>query len=234
MKIPEKKVANNQAQELKRQQIAEGTLMVEKIEALRKALNSLQDQHKHFIEQSKEEMQRETSELFGQKETIKAEVVSLTAVREELRRPLDKEWKELRDAQTIFERSKEKFEVKDGKLDARERELKNREARIDVTLERAEEAQIESEQRSKDAKIAKEDAEYALKAMQNNKQNADEEIAKRMEEMKKKEDSVEFEKQGVEHVKKLNALKEKELNDRERAINDKYATLLRTEKRIKK
>lgn len=233
MKIPDKKVANSQAQELKRQQIQEGTEMVEKIEALRKALNSLQDQHKHFIATSKEEFDREILELRGQKESLKSEVESLTAVREELKRPLDAEWKVLKDNQIIFEREKEKFVVADEKLDARERELQNKEARLNITLERAEKAQIDAEKMNAEAQVAKEKAEYALKAMQENKQNADKEISKKMEELKAKEDSVEFEKKGVEHFRKLQDLKERELNDRERAINDKYQTLLRTQKRIK-
>lgn len=231
MKIPTKIQANIQTQELKRQQIKEGTEMVERVEALRKALNSLQDQHKHFIENSKEELMRETTELFGQKETLKAEVASLTVVKIELQKPLDDEWKKLKDAQIIFEREKEKFTVADDKLDARERELKVREARIDITLERAEKSQIESENRNKEAESNEKESENILKAMRNSKQEADVQIAQRMEEMKKKEDEVEFEKQGVEHVKKLNQIKEKELNERERQIKDKEQTFLRNKKR---
>lgn len=231
MKILEKRIANTQSQELKRQQIKEGTEMVERVEALRKALNSLQDQHKQFIEKSKEELERETTELFIQKEILKAEVVSLTSVRTELQRPLNEEWKKLKDAQLAFERDKENFTVADDKLDDRERELKVREARIDITLERAEKAQIESENKNKEAESNEKESANILKAMQNSKQEADLKIAQRIEEIKKKEDEVEFEKQGVEHVKKLNQIKEKELNERERQIKDKEQTFLRNKKR---
>lgn len=234
MKIPDKKVANTQAQELKRQQISEGTEMVQKIEALRKALNSLQEQHKYFIEKSKEELSRETSELFGQKETLKAEVLSLTAVRAELQRPLDEEWKKLRDEQAIFERSREKFTVQDEKLEARERELKVREARIDITLERAEKAQLESKERSRQIQIDGLEAENILKGIQNAKEGADIQIAQRLEEVKLREDAVEFEKQGVEHVRKLNDLKEQELQEKESKLKDQHETLKRAKKELNK
>lgn len=231
MKIPDRKVANTQAQEIRRQQISEGTDMVQKIEALRKALNSLQEQHRHFIEESKEELKREITELYGQRESIKAEVASLTAVRTELQRPLDEEWKKLKDAQVDFERNKEKFTAQDEKLESRERELKVREARIDITLERAEKAHIESEKLNKQAAEDSLEAENILKYSQNAKDGADIQIAKRMKDMKAKEDGVEFEKQGVEHVKKINSLREKALDKKEAEVNAKYRTLMETTKK---
>lgn len=231
MKIPDKKDANAQTQELKRQQISEGTEMVKRVEALRAALNSLQEQHKYFIEKSKEELARETTELFGQKEILKAEVVSLTAIRAELQRPLDEEWKKLKEEKIVFERSKEKFNVQGEKIDARERELKVREVRIDITLERAEKAQIESEEKNRQASKNSLEAENLLKVIQNTKQDIDIKIAKRIEEIKIKEEAVEFEKQGVENVKRLNDLKEKNLQVLERQLNDRKETLLREKKR---
>lgn len=234
MKLLKKSEVASQTEEIKRQQISEGTELVQRIGALRKALNELQEQQKHFVEKSKEELTRETSELYGQKEVLKADVASLTAVRAELQRPLDEEWKKLRDAQNIFERDKGRFTVEDEKLDARERELKVREARIDITLERAEKAQIESERLNKQAKEEKVSADEILKAANNRRESINNQIQGEIEELKVKQDRNEFERKGLEQIKKLQEIKENELNEKELGINDKYETLLRTEKRLNK
>lgn len=231
MKLMKKAEVNTQAQELKRQQISEGTELVQRIDALRKAHTELTEQQKQFVEKAKEELIRETTELYGQRELLKADVVSLTAIRAELQRPLDEEWKKLKDAQRIFEKKSTEVSDKDEELDAKERALEVKEARIDITIERAEKAQIEAEKREKESETMLIESENILKNSKNRREEIDAQIADRMSEAGIKENEIEFNRQGVEQLIKLNNMREKDLDERERKIDDKYKTLLRTEKR---
>ena len=231
MKLLKRAEVASQAAELKRQQVSEGMELVERVNALRKALADLQQQQRNFVEASKEELKRETTELFGQKESLKAEVISLTTVREELKKPLIKEWNELKANQDKFAKEKSEVSTRVEKLEKDEVKVKYLMAQKESSLQKALEAEQQVNERNKQAERDRISAEEVLKTSQNVAKGIYERVAEREKEIARKEEKVNFDLQANEHVKEINERKEKELNIRERQINDKYATLQRTIKR---
>ena len=88
--------------------------------------------------------------------------------------------------------------------------------------------------KKEEAKEEKLSADQMLKDTIANRDEIEKECAERLLEVSVKEEKVEFDLQANKHIKEINARKEKELNIRERQINDKYATLQRSINRLKK
>ena len=84
-----------------------------------------------------------------------------------------------------------------------------------------------------EAKAEKSEADQILSDARANRDEIEKECNERLEQVAIKEEKVNFDLQANENVKELNEKKEQDLNERERAINDKYATLQRTLKRKK-
>ena len=233
MKLLKRAEVSTQAAELKRQQVSEGMELVARVEALRKALSDLQQQHRAFIETSKIELARETTELFGQREGIKAEVEVLTKVREELKKPLTKEWNELKANQDKIKKQEKDLFDRGEELEKKELELEYDSTQVKVSLQKALEAEQQVNQRNILSEQAKLQAEEVLKAAQNSAQRTYELAAEREKEVSLKEEKVKFDLKANENVGNINKAKEQDLNERERAINDKYQQLLKTTEDVK-
>lgn len=231
MKLLTKQAVNIQSAEIKRQQISEGQDLVKRIEALRAAHSSLQEQHKNFVNKSKEELNRETTELYGQRETLKSEVESLTVVKAELQKPLDEEWRRVRQESTTIATEKERFLLEQLSFERKQSEFGLEKSRLDNRAEKLSQLESAVNERERKSIIVSEESEKIIQEVRKNQQKAETQIAKRLKEVLRKEKAVDFEKQGVEQVKKLNKLKEYELADLERQLIDRQQTLERTIKR---
>lgn len=85
MKIPNRKTANIQVQEQKRQQIAEGITIAKKVDALRNDLLNLQNQRQEFIEGSKAELDTEIAPLIQKRDSLLLEVKTLESIKSQLK-----------------------------------------------------------------------------------------------------------------------------------------------------
>jgi hypothetical protein len=118
-----------------------------------------------------------------------------------------------------FELNKQKFEEKKEKLLKQEKHNDLIQEQFCRLLEEAKEEKLSADQMLKDI-IA-------------NRAEIEKECNERLEAVSVKEEKVEFDLQANKQMVKIYEARNKELNIREKQINDRYETLLRTEKRLK-
>ncbi len=227
MKLMKKSEVNTQSAELKRQQISEGQELIKRIEALRAALSSLQQQHKDFLEKSQEELHRETTELFGQRESLKAEVASLTIVQAELQKPLIDRWNELKQAEVRFNTDRERLLIDKLQFTEKEDALAAMRKVLEGSLERAKVMEYEAKKRNEDSLKKDSEAEKTLVEARKQEESTNTKVTKALKDIDVQRKGMEFERQGLEHVKSLQRVKELELNEREAEIKSKYQMLLK-------
>jgi hypothetical protein len=231
MKIPSKQQVSVQIADQKRHQILEGVQIAKRVDVLRNSLAELERNQKNFIEQSTKELTEATDKLYTKKVVLEREIKEAEIKLAELRKPLDEEWKRVNDKtdelrqyandlsskSLSFDLDKDEFLKKQDKLSKQEKHNDLIQEQFCRLLEEAKEEKLSADQILKDS-IA-------------NRDEIEKELAERLLAVSVKEEKVNFDLQANEHVKEINERKEKELNVRERQINDKYATLQRTIKR---
>lgn len=97
MKLLKKSIIQSDLAFQRKQQIDEGILIAQKVDALRQTLASLESQHKRFVEGTKRELEKEIQSLVLDIQNFKVEILSLKEKREKLLEPLTVEWKLVRD-----------------------------------------------------------------------------------------------------------------------------------------
>ncbi len=212
----------------KKQQIDEGVRLARKVDLLREELMSLESQHKSFLERSKSELDKTLGPLIERKAQLEKEIKQGETKILELRKPLDKEW-------SILHKEKEKIEEKINLLHSKEADLSKRNDEISVKEKKLKvrETNItaleeDTTKLNKDASDLKKEAK-AINAKA--KKEHSEQVANFDKEntlLASKQKQVEIDAKENARIKAIQDKKEKHLNDRERAINDKYQTLLRT------
>lgn len=231
--LPKKKV-NTEVAEHRRLLIEEGVNLAKKVDTLRETLVSLQEQHQKFLDGMQASLNEKISALVAEADERKKEVEALDRRRQELLIPLDAAWVNLnkqkeeviRDADELSKKLKEVVAEK-ARLDERSKktkeiltEVRTREHELARAYVKAEELLVARDSLVAEAEELKQKAQVKLK-------EADELITQA-------EAKRQFEEEANANYKKILEEKESELNIRERQVNDRYETLLRTEKRLKK
>jgi chromosome segregation ATPase len=217
----------------KKKLIDEGLSVARKIDKMREEMLNLQKQQREFIEGTKSAIEKETKGVSEALEHLKTEVSMLVAEREKLKEPLDKEWTQLKEVQKklsedqgIFKQHQQDLSATKILSDAREVALDGKDKRLNLT-------QAEFERILQEAKDEKLHADSILSAARGKQEVMDKMIESRLDEVIVRENTVEFNRQGLEQITKNQEMKEKELVDRERAVTDKYNQLLKTQENVK-
>lgn len=232
MKLLQKStVASEQARQ-KKSQIDEGVKLASRIDALRRTLADLEKQNETYILGMEEELKRRTEGLIETIKTLQKEVTELLLEKEEAQKPLDAKWAEVHEKEEkvngvflqtqenafIIDREKDKYLILGKKMKESQARTRIRERELSRVYAQAEENLEESAQVLKDA--------------ENKRQNQDESDQKRSKELDEREMANNFDFIANKNQKSILDEREYELNERERQINDKYETLLRTTNRI--
>ncbi len=234
MKLLGKKTVSIEVAAQRKNQIDEGMQLAQKIDTLRKTHSDLQSQHTDFIAGMQVELRKATDHLAIEVATKKKELELLEEKRLILLTPLNGEWNKLNHT---------KVEIEVIKQDLYDRTvlIKQKENRIEENLKKSKDSLVRIKTRETELersfasteKLREETALINSKA-KNEKQQRDEESQKFLKEIELEKNKVKFEKEANENLKERLLYREKELNQKERQINDRYQTLERTLSRNKK
>lgn len=215
-------------------QIDEGIALAKKIDLLRETLASLEKQHNDFIAGSRVEIEKNLKVLQERKSNLLGEINKLEERRVILMKPLDDEWLKIEDEKQELERVRiiqsssqqqlnENWEVfkKDvDSLNKRERLIESKEQQIETVTHET----LELNKKAKELKETKAREYDEFKK----------EVADKTKDLNTREKELVTQANLNEHNKNILDKREKQLNDKERAIKDKYETLQRTINRLKK
>lgn len=220
-------VVRQQAQEHKLE-IDEGLKLAQKIDLLRKTASEEEKKLADFRIGSLTAIQNELKPLNDKKASLENDVKDLEKKREKLKEPLDNEWARLEDEKKNLEKDKEELTRKVSNFLQEAVKQDKRDKAIKVEEERLEEIRIQA---NKMAVSALSDRDIAKELLNKAKAEAEEvfkECESKKAELISREMIIAGQERGIINTKALLSRREKELDLQERAIKDKYDTLLRT------
>lgn len=97
MKLLSKSEVNLETTTQRKSEIDSGVYLATRIDKLRQTLLDLEEQQKIFIDSNRKVINGELSDLFEKKRNLAEEIKSLIVDREELCKPLDEEWKKVKE-----------------------------------------------------------------------------------------------------------------------------------------
>ncbi len=234
MKILSKKSVDSEVANQRKTQIDEGLSIAKRVDTLRQTLASLEQQHKKFLEGMSLELSKNTDHLFSKIASLKLEIEGLEEKRNALLKPLNEEWERVTlKSKEILQREEDVLQ-KNSNLEFREKNTEEREKKSKDSLFRIKTRERELVKCLEDAYKFREDLEQLQKEAESKKSSIEKEFVDRENSIKGIEAKNMEEARANEHFHTILSDKEKELRDRERQINDKYQTLLRTQERLKK
>lgn len=231
--IPKSQIANDLASE-RANQIKEGLSLAKKVDVLRETLASLEAQHAKFLAGTQGELIKATEELQRKKQEVESEIAKLEIKRQTLLKPLDDEWASVKEAKEELNKQLEAFDLKENELTTKEKAFKKEEKRIEKARIIAAEKEAESENLYRLATEDRDKAKELRTARTQEYKAFQTECAKRSKEQDDREKALINHAHVNEHNKKILDKREKALTDKEKFINDKYETLMRTLNRLKK
>lgn len=234
MKLLSKRQTDIESNILKRNQIDEGVRIAKKVDVLRETLADLEGQRALFISNSKRELEKETEKLYKELEVLQAKIKKAQERRNVLLKPLNEEWEDVKSLKIELKQNKDFISDKIYQLNERESQIEKTEKAIEKTRNELSQLKSDAEKERRDAEKNRVKSEDILKKAENRRDSDDREHERRNKELTKITARNEFDRQANKQVEKSLLLKEKELNNREKQINDKYQTLLRTINRLKK
>ena len=232
MKILEKKSIDKERALEKKRAIEEGARLAEKVDKLRELSASEESKLKSFRESSLIEVRNDIDTTLRQKINLETEIEKLQEERKRLTKPLTEEWEKLNEDIAIFEAQKDELVSKQKELREIERLTAN-----EIVQIRSEKAQLEEQKKLvsnlvREAQITSSDAHEIMLDAQEKERETNYRIGKKERAMTKREEQVALHERDVRNSFDILKQKEIELNNRDRAITDKYETLQRTITRL--
>lgn len=233
MHLLKKSTVQSEAQKERKKQIDEGIFIAKKVDTLRQTLGSLESQHGKFLSGIEEELGQRTQPLLLKISSLQKDIEDLEDKRNLLLIPLDKEWAEFHKKQALQDQKEKVISSKSDSVSQKEQKLKElgmglkdklfkvktRERELVKTQSLAEEELYLSKQTRKESEEIKKHSIEEAKEITQGLKEREAKVAVREREVEMREVAVEK--------------RQKTQDTRETAINDKYETLLRTQKRLK-
>jgi hypothetical protein len=233
MKLLPKQKVNSIVQDEKRAQIEEGINLARKIDALREKLADLQKQHELFVSGMEENLKERTDDLFKEIERRKVEIKLLEVKRQELLKPLDFEWK-------IIKERLEGIEQRELNLKNEKDNLKRKEEGIQKKHDEAKEILSHIKVRERELTTAYSKAEDNLEVTEKikleiiqTKQKQDKLFEKKRKEQNEREAVLDSYKFTLDNRQEKLDEQEKLINEEKVRLADQRATLERAFNRIK-
>lgn len=234
MELLDKKQIVQQKSQERKTEIDQGVLLAKKIDALRETYAKEEQKLSLFRSENLKHVKKELDVLTEKKREYQSEIKALEKRCEELKKPLDAEWEELSKAQNSLEKLESEYRIKISDFLTKERLQKEREKEIQI-----EESRIRDLRDSitKSVIVSERDRKVASEVLDSAKTlsgNMIQEAQVRLDSSVSREMEVAARERDIINSKKVLDRRESELDSRERAINDKYQTLLRSIKRLNK
>lgn len=218
----------------RKREIDEGVKLAKRVDALRQAASTEEASLKHTRDAALAELHRDVAELVAQKTTLRGEIPVLQAQKAEALRPLDEEWHRLREFEASLAERDEETRAVEASNDTRAHILDLQDTNIALEKERTlndrERSKKLLEEAFRDSERAKEIKAEAVASAK----ESDAQVRIREKALKIREGALLLRIIATDARGNSQDEREIEQNNRDRALNDKYETLLRTEARIKK
>ena len=234
MKLRPKSQIDAQVASQRKAQIDEGVRIAQKVDALRETLSMLEAQHEQYIAGMKGELDRQTSDRVQRIAELESEIRELEEKRKLLLAPLDEAWAEVRTEKQKVQVLIENLGKSSAKSEATEAKRLEKLKEAKETLGRIKIRERELLKVYTQAEADRQDAEKIRVNLESDRTSQEALFEKRSAGLDAKEKQLQEDEKAVLHQKEINQIRESALNDRERGIEDRYQTLLRTENRLKK
>lgn len=234
MQLLDKKTITQQKNLERKLEIDEGIKLANKVDKLRQTAAEEETKLYKFRDESIKQVKKEIQDLVDRKESLKTEVEVLDATRAALMEPLDESWKiydakklELENIEIVLLEKRELLDSDTVEYQKSLADLKLEESRIAVKKEEINSLLTEAvTTRSTAKEELRSTREQSSKILENSEIREKEVMTRELNVASKERDIINKE----EQLKK----DRRELDLREKSINDKYNQLLKTQARINK
>jgi len=214
-----------------RRDIEEGLKLAKRIDNLREVAAQEEESLAKFRKQQIAKINEEITKAEGKKSALLKEVKDLEERRRELQKPLDDEWSKIHKERLTLEAFREEVAERSARVSDKERGVKEA---IDQAGRQLAQAATKNDLSSDKLREADSAAKAASKSLENAKKLENQALALKAKtelEVAERLEKVALREKNADNKEKENARISKELKNKERAINDKYKTLLRSQKR---
>ena len=228
MRLLDKQTIAQQQSNEKRLEIEEGKKLALKVDVLRETAAQEEKKLADFRMGSLTSIKNEITPLEEKRNALTREVQDLDKRREELLKPLTKEKADLDVQRETIEKDRENLTQRISHFLKEASEQEKREKAIKQEEERIENLKMLAD---KHAEEVLKDYETAKELVRNTKLESERvsiELENKKAELLSREMKVASEERGIINTKRLLAKRDKDQDLREKAIKDKYETLLRT------
>lgn len=231
--LPVKKL-NERIQEQKSSDIKAGLFLSRKVDALREEVLELEKKRDDFIAGQTKVINDSLEHLFSKKNHLESEIGNLEEKRIELLKPLDTEWEKVKKAKEELTTSLADLVIRQNETTTKEELNNNKEKELGKREEICVQTEKDTIRLNRIAKELNEKAKnITQRTIEQYKQQTDL-FKEKNKEIVSKENNVKFREIDVQNALNILADKEKDLKNREIALEDKYATLQETVNYIEK
>jgi len=232
MKLLSKQEINAHKAVEKKQQIDEGMKLARKVDNLRALALAEDEALRKHRDETLSAITKEIEDLLSRKSTLSSEVSALEARREEALKPLDAEQEELEKIRVEVVAEKEALALAKNTLKAEKEKIAADAAQVEKDRVFAENLTEAAWEAAKEVKRDIATADTYLAEATKTKENAEERAKEARIELAERETALLGRERDIAAKEVKIAAQQKKLNEKEREIADRYATLLRSEKRI--
>lgn len=230
--LEKQEIAQKKSNE-KRLEIDEGLKLARKVDSLRETAAVEEAKLKKFRDESLRQIKSEITPWSRKLEDIKANVLHCEERRRKALEPITREMEELKSTREAITRMEDEAYKRTVILTDREEKIKEKEDDIKIQLRKIETKEAKADEHFENSEKALAESKQVLADASQKARTIVREAKDRENEIITREAQVAVREREAMLREDANARKTKELNDRERFINDKYETLLRTEQRLK-
>lgn len=233
MKVLPKKELITQQQKEQEQVARRASALSEAISKLHEQKESEEAKLTRWRETTFRTIQGEIEEKQTEKSSLEKDILVLQEKRQKLLIPLDTEWDKIRDKKIALSQQREELDKEKGSLQSRIQAVGQREIEAQRQRENIERMEQESARKLEHAEIIAVQAKEEVAVMRNQAHATLLEAELRDQESSKLKLIYEKGLNDVEERELAVNLKIKELEAFDKALQDKYKTLLRTQERLK-
>ncbi len=231
MLLPSKAQIQNAKSKERQLDIDQGLSFARKVDVIRATKEKEEKELNDFRSISMAALKKDIEEAMKKKDSLIAGVKTLEERKAEALKPLTEESDKLEAKREEIKQSEDKVNKLVISLSAKERDLSIKQEQAHSFLKQVESSLKDAKDKQIEATNDRQESSTTLKTARLNKERIDLEISLKSKELTQRE-TIAANKEKDNRIKEENnRIWEKQLYDKERAINDKYETLLRTIKR---
>lgn len=215
-------------------EIDEGIKLANKVDTLRRVSAEEEKKLNTFREESLRKIREDIVPLAEKKVSLENEILVLEGIKKKLREPLDSEWLKVEEGKKVLAMDRKVLDEQKDKVFADFKELDNRRKKIEIEERRQASVRASIERELEEAVLHNGEAK---KVLSESRKEADAIVKSAQDRLKlvvDREANVAARERDIINTKEVLAKKEKDLNLRELALQDKYKQLEITQTRLKK